>query len=286
MNAPIPASVLRVDMDFVRAAARGQLALPSVPRVVRRLIAELKTRSPHVPALVAELEQEPQLAARTLRIANSPYYAGHRSLASLSDAVVVIGTDALRTLVISCGVEAVFVQVPAVNLRQFWLDANVAARAARTLARLAGRDAEAAYLAGLLHSVGHLILCQAFAAPMQARFSGARTLRGTELADAEADICGLSFPDVGAAWLNELGFPEPIVHAVALQLDAAWAPPGSLASVLALALQLCASIDAHDSAAQARAKLDTGLLVAASLVGRLDGAPFDDAYRLIVGGEA
>ena len=284
MNAPLQPSVLRIDMDFVRAAARGQLALPSVPRVVRHLIAELKTREPHVPSLVAELEQEPQLAARTLRIANSPYYAGRRTLASLSDAVVVIGTDTLRTLVISCGVEAVFVQVPGVNLRQFWLDANVTARAARSLARLGGHDAEAAFLAGLLHSVGHLILCQAFPGPTQARFGGARVLRGAELAEAEADICGLSFPDVGAAWLDELGFPEPIVHAVALQLDAAWAPRGSLAAVLALATQVCASIDVHDSAAQALSKLDAGLLAAASLAGALNGGAFSASYHQIAGG--
>ena len=145
---------MTVSMDQVRAAAGGRLQLPSVPRVVRRLISQLRDPGASIIELVDELEQEPQLAARTLRIANSPYYAGRRSLASLRDAVAIIGTDTLRTLVISGGLEAVFVAVPGVNLRQFWLDATVTAKAARSLARLAGADAEAAFLAGLLFGCG------------------------------------------------------------------------------------------------------------------------------------
>ena len=123
-----PASI----MDGVRAAAGGQLQLPSVPRVVRRLISQLRDPAASVVDLVDELEQEPQLAARTLRIANSPYYCGRRSLASLQDAVAIIGTNTLRTLVISGGLEAVFVAVAGVNLRQFWLDATITAKAARS----------------------------------------------------------------------------------------------------------------------------------------------------------
>lgn len=277
---------MTVSMDQVRAAAGGQLQLPSVPRVVRRLISQLRDPGASIIELVDELEQEPQLAARTLRIANSPYYAGRRSLASLRDAVAIIGTDTLRTLVISGGLEAVFVAVPGVNLRQFWLDATVTAKAARSLARLAGADAEAAFLAGLLHNVGHLMLCQAFAATLPAALAGVRSARGAELAAIEREACGLDHAQVSAAWLDELGFPASVVDAVAHHLDADVAR-GTLAPVLALATQVAASIEAGDNAERALHKLDAGLVAAASLVAdRLDERFGAQYAQIAAGGDA
>lgn len=270
-------------MDQLRAAAGGRLQLPSVPRVVRRLISQLRDPGASIVDLVDELEQEPQLAARTLRIANSPYYAGRRSLASLKDAVAIIGTDTLRTLVISGGLESVFVAVPGVNLRQFWLDATLTAKAARSLARLAGGDGEAAFLAGLLHNVGHLILCQAFPDTLPAVLAGSRHARGRALAALEHEACGLDHAQVSAAWLDELGFPTAVVEAVARHLDANPAP-GTLAPVLTLATQVAASIEAGDNAQRALHKLDTSLVAAASLVAENLDERFGTQYEQIAAG--
>lgn len=278
--------MLEVRMDMVRAAAQGRLSLPSVPRVVRRLIGQLRDPGASVLDVVDELEQEPQLAARTLRIANSPYYCGRRSVASLRDAVMVVGTNTLRTLVISGGLEAVFVAVPGVNLRQFWLDATITAKAARSLARLAGADAEAAFLAGLLHNVGHLILCQGFADRLPPALAGARSARGRELARIEQDICGMDHAQVSAAWLDELGFPESVVDAVAHHLDPG-GTGGPLAPLLGLATQLAASIEAGDSARIAVHKLDAGWVAAASLLAdRLDEELAAQYEQIAAGGEA
>jgi len=273
-------------MEKLRAAAGGRLQLPSVPRVVRRLISQLRDPGASIVEVVDELEQEPQLAARTLRIANSPYYCGRRSLASLKDAVAIIGTDTLRTLVISGGLESVFVAVPGVNLRQFWLDATLTAKAARSLARLAGADGEAAFLAGLLHNVGHLILCQAFPDALPAVLTSSHHARGRALAALEQETCGLDHAQVSAAWLDELGFPTAVVEAVARHLDADPAP-GTLAPVLALATQVAASIEAGDNAQRALHKLDLSLVTAASLVAENLDERFGPQYEQIAaGGEA
>jgi len=286
MSLPVKAlDPQRIDMAFVRAAARGSLSLPSVPHVVRKLISQLRSPETSMHSLVAELEQEPQLAARTLRIANSAYYCGRRSVASLSDAVVVVGINTLRTLVISCGVQSVFVNLPGVNLRQFWLDAGITAKAARGLARLAHADAEAALLAGLLHGVGHLILCQAFPAEMGAKLVGATQRRGAELAALELEACGIAHPAVGAAWLDELGFPEQAADAVANQLTAEATSQG-LAPLLALASQLVTSLEAFESADTAAKKLDPRLLHAASLRAETLGKTFSEIYRQLSVGES
>ena len=255
-------------MEFVTDAVRGQLAMPAVPRVVRRLVTQLKDPSASLSRIVGELEQDPLLTARVLQLANSPFYSGRRSLSSVTDAVAVLGVDALQRLVMTVGLAAVFVEVPGVDLRQFWLDASVTATAARRISAMSemARDVtEAAYLAGLLHASGHLILCLAFPKDAAAAFEprcAKNILRGAALASAELEAFGMDYPAVGAAWVEKMGFPRCVEHAIAHHLDPYGASAGGLASVIHLAAQVAASVGVGDSAAEAFAKIDVALLEA------------------------
>ena len=256
-------------MEFVTDAARGQLAMPAIPRIVRRLVTQLKDPSASLSRIVTELEQDPLLTARVLQLANSPFYSGRRSLSSVTDAVAVLGVDALQRLVMTVGLAAVFVEVPGVDLRQFWLDASVTATAARricAMSEMARDDTEAAYLAGLLHASGHLILCVAFPEEAVAAFEARRSagvLRGAALAAAELEAFGMVYPAVGAAWVEKMGFPRCVEHAIAHHLDPHGASAGALSSVIHLAVQVAASVGVGDSSEEAFAKIDVALMQAA-----------------------
>jgi HD-like signal output (HDOD) protein len=258
-------------MEFVTDAARGQLSMPAIPRVVRRLVTQLKDPLASLSRIVSELEQDPVLTARTLQLANSPFYSGRRSLGSVTDAVAVLGVDALQRVVMTVGLAAVFVEVPGVDLRQFWLDASVTAVAARQISAMSEmtRDAsEAAYLAGLLHASGHLILCLAFPDEAVSAFESRRSnriLRGADLAAAELQAFGMVYPAVGAAWVEKMGFPREVEHAIAHHLDPHGSSAGALASVVHLAAQVAASVGVGDSAEEAFAKIDVALMQAAAV---------------------
>ena len=256
-------------MEFVTDAARGQLSMPAIPRVVRRLITQLKDPSASLSRIVTELEQDPLLTARTLQLANSPFYSGRRTLSSVTDAVAVLGVDALQRVVMTVGLAAVFIEVPGVDMRQFWLDASVTAAAARqisTMSQMTREASEAAYLAGLLHTSGHLILCLAFPEQAVKAFESRRSsriLRGADLAAAELEAFGMVYPAVGAAWVEKMGFPQEVEHAIAHHLDPHGASAGALASVIHLASQVAASVGIGDSAEEAFAKIDVALMASA-----------------------
>ncbi len=258
-------------MEFVTDAARGQLSMPAIPRIVRRLVTQLKDPSASLSRIVTELEQDPLLSARTLQLANSPFYSGRRSISSVTDAVAVLGVEALQRVVMTVGLAAVFIEVPGVNLRQFWLDASVAAAAARQIAQMAQmsrEDTEAAYSAGLLHTSGHLILCLAFPQEAVQAFESqpsSRILRGAKLAAAELAAFGMVYPAVGAAWVEKMGFPQQVEHAIAHHLDPQGSMAGSLAPVIHLASQVAASVSLGDTAEQAYAKIDVALMQAAEV---------------------
>ena len=200
--------------NFINDIAAGRVELPTIPRVVQRLIAALRDPDVDTRKIVEELSRDPVLSAKVLRLANSAFFGGQRSMASIDAAVAMIGTQSLNRLIVACGVSSAFVQIPGIDLRTFWRDALVAATAAHRLASRLVADPEAAYVCGLLHSTGHLILCQTYPDIANAMFTGFAVVRGAELADIEAGAFGIDHPTVGALWVETIGFPQPVADTI------------------------------------------------------------------------
>jgi HD-like signal output (HDOD) protein len=268
-------------MHYVDDALRGKLVLPTIPRVVRRAMSILREPSSSTHELVAELAQDPVMSARVLRMANSPYYAGRRTLASIDDAVGAVGTQALGTLLIASGLSSAFVEVSGVHLRDFWMHSGVTAMAARTLARQCNADPEAAYLAGLLHEAGHLILCQAFPEHARRWFANEPARHGQALADLELQAFGTTHPQVSAHWCASMQLPDGVTEAVALYLRPERAETGSWAPLLLVASTLAADIGSDVSAAAALARVDRNLLALGNVDLEQFESGFDDRYAAL-----
>ncbi|MFN3885279.1 MAG: HDOD domain-containing protein, partial [Rhodocyclaceae bacterium] len=95
-------------------------AIPSIPRVVSEVTAELDRDDPdprHIAELVAT---DPGLTARLLKLANSAFFGLTRQIDSVGEAITVLGFNHLRTLVQAVALGSSFKTVPGVNLEQFW----------------------------------------------------------------------------------------------------------------------------------------------------------------------
>lgn len=200
--------------SFINDVAAGRVELPTIPRLVQRLIAALQDPDVDGRKIAEALAQDPVLSAKVLRLANSSFFGGQRSTASIDAAVAMIGTQALSRLIVACGVSQSFAEIPGIDLRLFWGDALVAATAAHKLAARLGADAEEAYVCGLLHATGHLILCQAYPEIAKAMFAGFAVVRGAELAAIETDCFGIDHPTAGALWVETIGFPQSVADAI------------------------------------------------------------------------
>jgi HD-like signal output (HDOD) protein len=200
--------------NFISDITSGRVELPTIPRVVQRLIAALRDPDVDARKISEELSQDPVLSAKVLRLANSSFFGGQRSMSSIDAAVALVGSQALNKLIVACGVSSAFDEIPGINLRDFWREALLAATAANRLAPRLGADPEAAYVCGLLHATGHLILCQAYPAVAKGMFDGFAVVRGVKLAEIENEAFGIDHPTVGAMWVESLGFPQPVVDTI------------------------------------------------------------------------
>ena len=241
--------------NFINDIAAGRVELPTIPRVVQRLITALRDPDVDTRKIGEALSQDPVLSAKVLRLANSAFFGGQRSMSSIDAAVAMIGTQALNRLIVACGVSSSFKEIPGIDLPTFWRDALIAATAANKLAPRLQADPEGAYTCGLMHATGHLILCQTYPEIANAMFTGFAVVRGAELAEIELGAFGIDHPTVGAIWIEALGFPQPVADTIRKAAQAPAATDGPLDLALRSACALATAVAQKDAPEVALAAL-------------------------------
>ncbi|HEB96447.1 MAG TPA: HDOD domain-containing protein [Sedimenticola thiotaurini] len=135
--------------------------LPSIPRVLLRLIEACHRADVSFEELSEIIQQDVGLSARIIAIANSPAYAQWNGVRDFNRLLVVLGLDTIKTIAITTAVHQFFSQFSQEGGRwmgAFWRRSLFCACSARVLARLTSYEpAEEAYLIGLLHQVGQLV---------------------------------------------------------------------------------------------------------------------------------
>lgn len=203
---------------ILRGVVSRMRALPSQPSVYTRLMRAVRSENVGLDEIAAIVEENPSVAARVLQLVNSAFFGLPRPTASIKEAVVFIGTKTLRTLVLS--VEA----FRDLNLDtvEHGVNPDALQEHAVTTARLAAEmvpvaEREAAYAAGLLHSIGVLVLASQLPEEWVQIVEEARTGE-RPLAEVEHEVLGVDHGQVGAALLSLWGLPHDVIEGVAQHL--------------------------------------------------------------------
>lgn len=174
-------------------------ALPSIPRVVSEVSAELNKEEPDARRISEAIGTDPALTARLLKLANSAFFGLSREILSVQDAVNILGFSQLRTTVQAVALGRSFKAVPGVNLEQFWRYSLNSAKICRTLARSMRLNEGAAFTAGLVHAVGDLVLHIGLP-EVVARIDWSVSPFDMKRAEAERAVLGYTYADVSAAF--------------------------------------------------------------------------------------
>ncbi|MEO7993902.1 MAG: HDOD domain-containing protein [bacterium] len=213
--------------------------LPTFPAVALEFMELANDPYASVMSMASIVERDPALAAKTLKLSNSAYIGYARQVSTIREAIVLLGLREMRALVLTISVFRAFGQLqkalpPA--WEQFWLHSLAIAQTARRLAKqLRIKEAEQAYLAGLLHDIGKLL----YYLYDSDRYTAALDLQihtGESLLEIEKKTFGNTHPELGC-WLLELwNFPQPLSEAVLWHETPELAPRGSsLVGLTALA---------------------------------------------------
>jgi putative nucleotidyltransferase with HDIG domain len=143
----------------------GRIELPVLPRIATE-VQQLIERDADATALVRAIEKEPTVAAALLRYANAAIYAGLREVTDLQQAVMRLGLSSVRDTVVALSAGAAFREPPPGYEQVYqaiWLHSLTTATAARRLAAYVSVPRETAFLAGLLHDIGRIVVLRGIA---------------------------------------------------------------------------------------------------------------------------
>ncbi|MCZ6632274.1 MAG: HDOD domain-containing protein [bacterium] len=214
-----------VDMSQKRTQRLRQITekiiqLPTLPTIVTQLIALVGNPRSSAREVAQLVSTDQALTAKILKVANSAFYGFAREIATVQLAIVVLGLEMVKNLGLSVTVLKRFSTGREHRLfdrQRFWEHAIGCGVAGRLLARRLKQNslADEAFVAGVLHDIGKLILIEYFTD----EFSEALELAEAEaisIEAAEEKTLGVTHAEIGGWLAEKWNLPQNLVNAIAL----------------------------------------------------------------------
>ncbi len=199
-----------VSVDYLKRKVEELSNLPTLPGVVKFIGSLIEDSNTSAQDLAAVISRDQVLSAKILRLVNSPIYGFPGRISSVSHALVLLGFNVVKGLLLSTTVFSAF----AGGVQGLWEHSLGTALISRRLARgLGQKDMEEVMIAGLLHDLGKVVL-----AHLLPEECGAARLRAVDehrhIGDIEKEVFGVNHAQVGAWAARSWHLPDRLVVAL------------------------------------------------------------------------
>jgi HD-like signal output (HDOD) protein len=216
--------------------------LPRLPKAVSELLEAVNNQQISIKDIAAKVSQDPLMSARVLRLANSAYYGANRKVGSIDAAVVRLGMQTLRNLVIASAVVGAAPKVEDIDLARFWGSTFEVALYGQELAKHTHIPPEEAFTCGILHNIGDLLI--ATLAPDAAKAIDKAVMAGADKQEMELKILDFDTAALGALLAQSWRFTDKLAAGIANQYQPKEAEPYSdLAGIMHMAKALFSGWD-------------------------------------------
>ena len=190
--------------------------LPTLPQTLVELFDACNRNDGNIQELGSIVARDVSVSTRVLQLVNSVFIGARSTFSDIIQAVIYLGVDTTRNLAISVAVHETFKSMDmdeAINLSDFWYHSFLTAVLAKSLAQAVGAvDLSEAYLTGLLHDVGKLLLLKSF--PDQYR-EILREKQSIDLEFREREHLGITHSEAAALLVGSWHLQPEIAGAIA-----------------------------------------------------------------------
>jgi len=207
-----------MNREEILTILRGIRNLPTLPDVVTEILRLCDDPEANTRQIARLLEKDPVLTTKVLKLVNSSYFGLSKELFSINQALVLIGYDNLRSMVMSASMLQVFNQeskVGSFSRKALWKHSVAVGIGARFLAKRAGvGDPEQAFVAGLIHDVGKVII-DWFFHPQFVEIIALVDRDKCWIRDAEARVMQVTHEEIGSYLASRWNLPDQLKNAIA-----------------------------------------------------------------------
>jgi HD-like signal output (HDOD) protein/CheY-like chemotaxis protein len=203
----------------VKAVVAEVETLPSMPTVFTELVEELQRPTCSLEGVGEVISRDPGMTTQILHLVNSAFFGLRREISSPAAAVTYLGLTTVTSLVMTFHIfrqidESCRGWLGVDRLWQHSMNTGAVAKAIAQLETKEKRKVDDAFVAGLVHDAGRLILAGNF----PQRYREAMALAGKQqrpLVDLERELLGATHAEVGAYLVGIWGLPNSITEALA-----------------------------------------------------------------------
>ena len=186
--------------------------LPSFAESVRKIIDLFNKGEVDVKNLEQILAQDAGISTQVLRIANSSFFGFGGQINSIKDACMILGLPNVYNLVTAAAILDRFPgeENSIINYNNYWLHSMAVAIATKVIMDKANKRSDSAFLSGLIHDIGKLILDMYFK-DEYLKIIQYQKNHQCPMVDAEKSVMNIDHAELGAMLLESWKFPKEIV---------------------------------------------------------------------------
>jgi len=233
----------RENRDHLQNMIMTTRDLPAMPQVASKVLELSSDPNTSAQQLQQVISDDQAMTARILKIANSALYSCSRKIKTLTEAIVMLGFNSIRSLVVTSAARNLYntkTSQTGLKERLLWEHSIGCAFACRIMAsETKPALTEEAFLAGLMHDIGKLVLNiqtpDLFDQIVQVVYN-----ENLSFASTEQDIFGFDHTHVGALLVNKWKLSPTLEEVIRNHHnDAALSPEAPLLLYLDLGNRLC-----------------------------------------------
>jgi putative nucleotidyltransferase with HDIG domain len=207
----------RITPVNLKDAIRNLDTLPAMPLIAQKILALDLQSDEGERGMLKLIEQDPQIAAKIIGLANTPLFGASKSITSVSDAAMLLGITRVKSVTLGIAVMSSLVKKSAgkLDIQGLWLHSLAIALALRAIARAMPANIrpldDQLFLAGLLHDIGYVVLNhldQARSDELHSRFAAESERDSYEI---EAELLEMNHCELGAELARFWNLPDVIV---------------------------------------------------------------------------
>jgi HD-like signal output (HDOD) protein/CheY-like chemotaxis protein len=203
--------------DNLKAVVSHLNKLPSIPALYFQILKDIESPDCSLERIGNTIAQDPAMTAKILQLVNSAFFGLRRRISAPSEAVLQLGQETIKSLVLAIHVFSEFSTSVAskFQVEALWRHSLFVGKYAKKIARMEHQEShviEEFFTAGLLHDVGRLVLMANF----PDRYSLVMDMAAKEdvpLMEIERSVFGACHAQVGGYLLGLWGLPVSIVEA-------------------------------------------------------------------------